>query len=198
MKKYFKYLFILSILLTSTNLFASSNISKMKEQYKYDFITYRLSKDAILVRIGDRLEADALLELTEGYEFYDDFYNKKIRHLEHSDLTILIMPRIDILEKYWLALSKTTDKMLVFLMKNDKLDGVYGDRSYETYLAKNLEKKIPKNTKVYALEDDSVTNGGIRNNFEISDILKSKTYNKQIKNIYEKEIEKLKKKKFGK
>ncbi len=199
MKKNLKILYLLLFVfsLTSTNIFGeSSTLSRMKENYKYEFIAFKKPAKSIVVRTGDRIEADALLELaTEGYKTYDDFLNNKKEKLSHNELVLLIMPRIDILENNWHNLAKTTDKMLVFIMKKDKLDGEYGDRSYETYLSKGLDKKIPKNTKVYSLEDDSVSRRGVRNNFEISDILKSKVFKKQIENIYLEELKKIKKKK---
>ncbi|PID67169.1 MAG: hypothetical protein CR959_01570 [Fusobacteriales bacterium] len=190
-RNFFGFLFM--FLFFSFNALASSNITKMKEQYKYDFINFLIPQNEIVIRTGDRIEADALLELAnEDYEFYQDFYNKKIKKLEKCQLTLLIMPKIDILEKNWEALADTTDVMLVFLMEKDKLNGDYGDRSFETYLAKGLDKKIPSNTKVYKLEDDSVGNTGVRNNFEMTNVLNSRVFRRQIKEIYLEELEKIK------
>lgn len=188
MKKNYKYLFLFIFLLSTMNIFASDNISRMKENYKYDFISFRAPKNTKIIRFGDRVEADALLELaTEGYIYYEDYFNKTIKTLTPCSEIILFMPRIDLLEKHWNNLAKKTEKMFVFIMKGDKLEGNYGDRSYETYLAKGLDKKLPKNIKVFFLEDESVTSKGLRNNFEITNILDSQVYRNQISRIYREE-----------
>ena len=98
------------------------------------------------------------------------------------------MPRIDLLEKHLSSLSKKTDTFYLFIMEKDKLKGEYGDRSYETFIAKKLNKKLPKNVKVYKLTNVSVTETGDKNNYETGNIYKSRVYKEQIFPILDKEM----------
>lgn len=184
------FLFFLFLLLSKLTLSVEtyntkSNLDYLKEFYKYRFIVDVPKNVPNIVSMGDRLEADALLELaSEKYLVYTDYQNYTTNFLS-SDEVLLIMPRIDLLEKYMEALSKTTKNMYIFIMDEDKLDdSTYGDRSYETYLAKGLDKKLPANTKVFRLKNDSVTSSGVKNNFELSDIKTSKVFKKQIEPTY--------------
>lgn len=167
---------------------ANSNLAKMKEQYRSNWIqVQKVEKGFPMVGIGDRLEADVLLELAgEGYEEYTDYIHKTKKNLIHSDEILLIMPRIDLLERYLPALASTTGQVLVFLMEDDKLEGEYGDRSYQTYIEKGLESHLPKNVKVFPLKNESVTQTGIQNNFEFSAIQNSLVYKNQILPLYQK------------
>ena len=90
------------------------------------------------------------------------------------------MPRIDLLKKHLSSLSKKTDTIYLFIMEKDKLEGEYGDRSYETFMAKKLNKKLPKNVKVYKLTNASVAETGDKNNYEIGDIKRSRVFKEQI------------------
>lgn len=173
------------------NIFSFNSIDAQKEKYKNKFIT-EVPNTNKLIGSADRIEADALLELSsEKILVYEDYSTSTIKELPRSKLLILIMPRIDLLELHISKLSKTTDKMLVFIMENDKLDGVYGDRSYETYITIGLNKRIPKNVKVYKLNNESVTNVGYRNNYEFSNIYESKVYKNQIEKKVLEEIKRI-------
>lgn len=181
----FLFLLLSKLTLSIETYNTKSNLEYLKEFYKYRFIEGKPKNAPNIVSMGDRLEADALLELaTEKYLVYTDYQNYTTNFLS-SDEVLLIMPRIDLLEKYMDALSKTTKNMYIFIMDEDKLDdNVYGDRSYETYLAKGLDKKLPANTKVFRLKNESVTSSGVKNNFELSDIKTSKVFKRQIEPIY--------------
>ena len=159
-----------------------SNIDILKDSYRYDFIVGVPKETSDLVGISDRFEADTLLELAdEKYRVYSkDFSSYEEKTLSKSKALILIMPRIDLLEKHLLSLSKKTDTIYLFIMENDKLEGEYGDRSYETFMAKKLNKKLPENVKVYKLTNASVAETGDKNNYEIGDIKRSRVFKEQI------------------
>ena len=188
MKKIFMFLFV--ALNVSLMAATKSNIDILKDSYRYDFIVKVPKETTDLVGISERFEADTLLELAdEKYRVYSkDFSSYEEKTLSKSKALILIMPRIDLLEKHLLSLSKKTDTIYLFIMENDKLEGEYGDRSYETFMAKKLNEKLPKNVKVYKLTNASVTETGDKNNYEIGDIYKSRVYKEQIFPILDKEM----------
>lgn len=159
-----------------------------REYYRAQFMLQPIPEGQPVVAIADRMEADILLELSkENYHFYTDYKNANSKTLRKSDEILLIMPQILFLEKYIDALSKTTEHLFVFIMEGDKLEGEYGDRSYETYLKSNLSEKLPKNVKIFKLKNESVTEFGLHNNYEFSDIQKSLVFRNQIQPIYRKE-----------
>lgn len=180
MKKIFMFLFV--ALNVSLMAATKSNIDILKDSYRYDFIVGVPKETSDLVGISDRFEADTLLELAdEKYRVYSkDFSSYEEKTLSKSKALILIMPRIDLLEKHLLSLSKKTDTIYLFIMENDKLEGEYGDRSYETFMAKKLNKKLPENVKVYKLTNASVAETGDKNNYEIGDIKRSRVFKEQI------------------
>lgn len=188
MKKIFMFLFV--ALNVSLMAATKSNIDILKDSYRYDFIVRVPKETSDLVGISERFEADTLLELAdEKYRVYSkDFSSYEEKTLSKSKALILIMPRIDLLEKHLSSLSKKTDTIYLFIMENDKLEGEYGDRSYETFMAKKLNKKLPKNVKVYKLTNASVTATGDKNNFEIGNIYESRVYKEQIFPILDKEL----------
>lgn len=188
MKKIFMFLFVaLNISLMAAT---KSNIDILKDSYRYAFIVEVPKETSDLVGISDRFEADTLLELAdEKYRVYSkDFSSYEEKTLSKSKALIVIMPRIDLLEKHLSSLSKKTDTIYLFIMENDKLEGEYGDRSYETFMAKKLNEKLPKNVKVYKLTNASVTATGDKNNFEIGNIYESRVYKEQIFPILDKEM----------
>lgn len=187
MKKIFMFLFV--ALNVSLMAVTKSNIDILKDSYRYDFIVGVPKETSDLVGISDRFEADTLLELAdEKYRVYSkDFSSYEEKTLSKSKALILIMPRIDLLEKHLLSLSKKTDTIYLFIMEKDKLEGEYGDRSYETFMAKKLNEKMPENVKVYKLTNASVTATGDKNNFEIGNIYESRVYKEQIFPILDKE-----------
>ena len=188
MKKIFMFLFVaLNISLMAAT---KSNIDILKDSYRYAFIVEVPKETSDLVGISDRFEADTLLELAdEKYRVYSkDFSSYEEKTLSKSKALIVIMPRIDLLEKHLSSLSKKTDTIYLFIMENDKLEGEYGDRSYETFMAKKLNEKLPKNVKVYKLTIASVTATGDKNNFEIGNIYESRVYKEQIFPILDKEM----------
>lgn len=188
MKKIFMFLFVaLNISLMAAT---KSNIDILKDSYRYAFIVEVPKETSDLVGISDRFEADTLLELAdEKYRVYSkDFSSYEEKTLSKSKALIVIMPRIDLLEKHLSSLSKKTDTIYLFIMEKDKLKGEYGDRSYETFMAKKLNEKLPKNVKVYKLTNASVTATGDKNNFEIGNIYESRVYKEQIFPILDKEM----------
>ena len=188
MKKIFMFLFV--ALNVSLMAATKSNIDILKDSYRYDFIVGVPKETSDLVGISERFEADTLLELAdEKYRVYSkDFSSYEEKTLSKSKALILIMPRIDLLEKHLLSLSKKTDTIYLFIMEKDKLEGEYGDRSYETFMAKKLNEKMPENVKVYKLTNASVTETGDKNNYEIGDIKRSRVFKEQIFPILDKEI----------
>ena len=188
MKKIFMFLFV--SLNVSIMAATKSNIDILKDSYRYDFIVRVPKETSDLVGISERFEADTLLELAdEKYRVYSkDFSSYEEKTLSKSKALILIMPRIDLLEKHLSSLSKKTGTIYLFIMEKDKLDGEYGDRSYETFMAKKLNEKMPKNVKVYKLTNASVTATGDKNNYEIGNIYQSRVYKEQIAPILDKEI----------
>ena len=180
MKKIFMFLFV--ALNVSLMAATKSNIDILKDSYRYAFIVEVPKETSDLVGVSDRFEADTLLELAdEKYRVYSkDFSSYEEKTLSKSKALILIMPRIDLLEKHLLSLSKKTDTIYLFIMENDKLEGEYGDRSYETFMAKKLNKKMPENVKVYKLTNASVAETGDKNNYEIGDIKRSRVFKEQI------------------
>lgn len=188
MKKNFMFLFV--ALNVSLMAATKSNIDILKDSYRYAFIVEVPKETSDLVGVSDRFEADTLLELAdEKYRVYSkDFSSYEEKTLSKSKALILIMPRIDLLEKHLSSLSKKTDTIYLFIMENDKLEGEYGDRSYETFMAKKLNEKLPKNVKVYILTNASVTATGDKNNFEIGNIYESRVYKEQIFPILDKEM----------
>ena len=180
MKKIFMFLFV--ALNVSLMAATKSNIDILKDSYRYDFIVGVPKETSDLVGISERFEADTLLELAdEKYRVYSkDFSSYEEKTLSKSKALILIMPRIDLLEKHLLSLSKKTDTIYLFIMEKDKLEGEYGDRSYETFMAKKLNEKMPENVKVYKLTNASVTETGDKNNYEIGDIKRSRVFKEQI------------------
>ena len=188
MKKIFMFLFVaLNVSLMEAT---KSNIGILKDSYRYAFIVEVPKETSDLVGVSDRFEADTLLELAdEKYRVYSkDFSSYEEKTLSKSKALIVIMPRIDLLEKHLSSLSKKTDTIYLFIMENDKLEGEYGDRSYETFMAKKLNEKLPKNVKVYKLTNASVTATGDKNNFEIGNIYESRVYKEQIFPILDKEM----------
>lgn len=188
MKKIFMFLFV--ALNVSLMAAIKSNIDILKDSYRYDFIVEVPKETSDLVGISDRFEADTLLELAdEKYRVYSkDFSSYEEKTLSKSKALIVIMPRIDLLEKHLSSLSKKTDTIYLFIMEKDKLKGEYGDRSYETFIAKKLNKKLPKNVKVYKLTNASVAETGDKNNYETGNIYKSRVYKEQIFPILDKEM----------
>lgn len=188
MKKIFMFLFV--ALNVSLMAATKSNIDILKDSYRYDFIVRVPKETSDLVGISERFEADTLLELAdEKYRVYDkNFSSYEEKTLSKSKALILIMPRIDLLEKHLSSLSKKTDTIYLFIMEKDKLEGEYGDRSYETFMAKKINEKMPKNVKVYKLTNTSVTETGDKNNYEIGNIYQSRVYKEQIAPILDKEI----------
>lgn len=188
MKKIFMFLFV--ALNVSLMAATKSNIDILKDSYRYDFIVGVPKETSDLVGISERFEADTLLELAdEKYRVYSkDFSSYEEKTLSKSKALILIMPRIDLLKKHLSSLSKKTDTIYLFIMEKDKLEGEYGDRSYETFMAKKLNEKLPKNVKVYKLTNASVTATGDKNNFEIGNIYESRVYKEQIFPILDKEM----------
>lgn len=188
MKKIFMFLFV--ALNVSLMAATKSNIDILKDTYRYDFIVRVPKETSDLVGISDRFEADTLLELAdEKYRLYTkNFSEYEEKSLPKSKALILIMPRIDLLEKHLSSLSKNTNTIYLFIMEKDKLDGEYGDRSYETFMAKKLNEKMPENVKVYKLTNASVTATGDKNNYEIGNIYQSRVYKEQIAPILDKEI----------
>lgn len=188
MKKIFMFLFV--ALNVSLMAATKSNIDILKDSYRYDFIVGVPKETSDLVGISERFEADTLLELAdEKYRVYSkDFSSYEEKTLSKSKALIVIMPRIDLLEKHLSSLSKKTDTIYLFIMEKDKLKGEYGDRSYETFIAKKLNKKLPKNVKVYKLTNASVAETGDKNNYEIGDIKRSKVFKEQIVPILDKEM----------
>ena len=188
MKKIFMFLFV--ALNVSLMAATKSNIDILKDSYRYAFIVEVPKETSDLVGVSDRFEADTLLELAdEKYRVYSkDFSSYEEKTLSKSKALILIMPRIDLLEKHLSSLSKKTDTIYLFIMENDKLEGEYGDRSYETFMAKKLNEKLPKNVKVYIITNASVTATGDKNNFEIGNIYESRVYKEQIFPILDKEM----------
>lgn len=188
MKKIFMFLFV--ALNVSLMAATKSNIDILKDSYRYAFIAEAPKETSDLVGISERFEADTLLELAdEKYRVYSkDFSSYEEKTLSKSKALILIMPRIDLLEKHLSSLSKKTGTIYLFIMEKDKLDGEYGDRSYETFMAKKLNKKMPENVKVYKLTNASVTATGDKNNYEIGNIYQSRVYKEQIAPILDKEI----------
>lgn len=188
MKKIFMFLFV--ALNVSLMAATKSNIDILKDSYRYDFIVRVPKETSDLVGISERFEADTLLELAdEKYRVYSkDFSSYEEKTLSKSKALILIMPRIDLLEKHLSSLSKKTGTIYLFIMEKDKLDGEYGDRSYETFMAKKLNEKMPENVKVYKLTNASVTATGDKNNYEIGNIYQSRVYKEQIAPILDKEI----------
>lgn len=179
-----KKIILVLMLVFSTILRAISEYEMIKNTNKYEFVKRRsIPKEMKIARLADRIEADALLEVASiGYILEND---KKLNLLEGGE-AVIIMPRIDYLEKYINDLAKKHDDVYVFIMDEDKLDGDYGDRSYETFIKKNLNEKMPKNVKVFRLKNESVTQVGEKNNFEFSNIMESKVFNNQIKLKYNK------------
>lgn len=179
-------LFLLGVFYINT--FAVDNLAVMKENYKLNFIEQPISNgNTPVIGIADRLEADALLELAdETYTLYSDYINYKEVKLRKSNEILLIMPRVDIFKKHINSLAKTTENVFVFFMEEDKLEGIYGDRSYETYIKSDIEAKLPKNVKVLKLKNESVTNNGKINNFEFSNIQNSLVFRNQIMPKYKK------------
>ncbi|MSN95931.1 hypothetical protein F1B92_01765 [Campylobacter sp. FMV-PI01] len=168
------------------SIFASSNIDFLKETFRAGFMM-ETNLPTPLIGEADRIEADILLELSQtGYKIYKDFKNYENKPLINSDEILLIMPRIDLLEKHLNSLAKTTKTLYLFIMEDDKLDGEYGDRSYETFQKKGLEKSLPKNVKLFKLKNESVTSFGTKNNYEISNIKNSLVYINQIQPMYRK------------
>ena len=188
MKKIFMFLFV--ALNVSLMAAIKSNIDILKDSYRYNFIVEVPKETSDLVGISERFEADTLLELAdEKYRVYSkDFSSYEEKTLSKSKALILIMPRIDLLKKHLSSLSKKTDTIYLFIMEKDKLKGEYGDRSYETFIAKKLNKKLPKNVKVYKLTNVSVTETGDKNNYETGNIYKSRVYKEQIFPILDKEM----------
>ena len=188
MKKIFMFLFV--ALNVSLMAATKSNIDILKDSYRYDFIVRVPKETSDLVGISERFEADTLLELAdEKYRVYSkDFSSYEEKTLSKSKALILIMPRIDLLEKHLSSLSKKTGTIYLFIMEKDKLDGEYGDRSYETFMAKKLNEKMPENVKVYKLTNASVAATGDKNNYEIGNIYQSRVYKEQIAPILDKEI----------
>ena len=188
MKKNFMFLFV--ALNVSLMAATKSNIDILKDSYRYAFIVEAPKETGDLVGISERFEADTLLELAdEKYRVYSkDFSSYEEKTLSKSKALILIMPRIDLLEKHLSSLSKKTDTIYLFIMEKDKLEGEYGDRSYETFMAKKLNEKMPENVKVYKLTNASVTETGDKNNYETGNIYKSRVYKEQIVPILDKEL----------
>ena len=179
----------ISFLIFSLTAIASSNIEGLKQDYKYNHIK---SAEEIpagmkkgIIGISDRLEADALLELAdETYYMYSDYKTPVRKKLIKSEEILLIMPRIDLLEAHIKSLALTTDTVFLFIMEGDQLENEYGDRSYETFIEKGLEEKMPNNVKVFKLTNASVTETGDKNNFEFSNIQNSRVFREQIIPMY--------------
>lgn len=190
-----KLIFLLYPLFSLASINGNNNDSlfMLKERYKHDNISTIpaaiIGNNGPVALYGDRLEADAILELLKGYRQYNTYRTYVDLNLPKVDEVVLIMPRIDLLEQNITKLSELSKNVLVFIMDGDRLvdNEIYGDRSYESYLLSGLFRKLPSNVKVFRLSNDSVTSTGSVNNFEISNILTSRVFLDQILSIYEKE-----------
>lgn len=190
-----KLIFLLYPILSLASINGNDNDSlfMLKERYKHDNISTIpaaiIGNNGPVALYGDRLEADAILELLKGYRQYNTYRTYVDLNLPKVDEVVLIMPRIDLLEQNITKLSELSKNVLVFIMDGDRLvdNEIYGDRSYESYLLSGLFRKLPSNVKVFRLSNDSVTSTGSVNNFEISNILTSRVFLDQILSIYEKE-----------
>lgn len=190
MKKYM----VLSLFLMSLASHARvpSNLDVIKEVYRQNNILAMPEKqtpDYMGVIFADRIEADVILEMAVdgSYKYYGRNYKDyQVRNMINAEESILMLPRIDVLEKGINHLAAKSKIVYVFIMEGDKLEDneVYGDRSYETYLASGLKDRLPANVKVYRLVNDSVTTTGNKNNYEFSDIVNSKVFINQILPIY--------------
>ncbi|AWX14545.1 hypothetical protein CEP49_08440 [Mergibacter septicus] len=136
-----------------------------------------------IVDVSDRYEADAILEFAaEGFVLPD---TGKLVHLRKSAEILLIMPRIDKLQKYLPQLAATTQHLYLFIMDDDKAPEPYGDRSWAKFKASGLENNLPKNVKVFRLRNESVTPQDGKNGFEYpTDILHSAVFQHQIQPIF--------------
>lgn len=190
MKKYMA----LSLLLMSLASHAKvpSNLDVVKEVYRQNNVLAMPEKEmpgSVGVIFADRIEADVILEMAVdgSYKYYGRNYKDyQVRNMVNAEESILMLPRIDVLEKGINHLAAKSKIVYVFIMEGDKLEDneVYGDRSYETYLASGLKDRLPANVKVYRLVNDSVTTTGNKNNYEFSDIVNSKVFINQILPIY--------------
>lgn len=182
-----RFIWGLMLLISVITFGESQAYRSMLDAYKHDFVRVReIPSGTSIVRGGDRVEADALLEVaTTGYFGFSNFNSKgeKLDIIPGKE-AVIIMPRIDYLEKYIDNLAKKHEDVYVFIMEKDKLNSDYGDRSYETYKKRGIENKIPKNVKVFRLKNESVTPVGDKNSFEFSNIFESKVFKNQIKPIY--------------
>lgn len=154
-----------------------AGIEKHKQEIKYNYITEKRYVPTVL--FADRYRADALLELAAQGVILPNHSEKS--QLRPAEEIILAMPRIDILQKHIANLSKKTKHLYLFIMENDKQVGVYGDRSYQTLIKKGVDKKLPKNVKLFKLKDESVTEQAGKNHFEYpSNIFRSAVFTNQI------------------
>lgn len=161
---------------------APIDANALKQQYKYHFITDRPYEP--IVWMGDRYEADAMLELAEeGYTLPN---TQTKLYLRPSQEMLLIMPRIDLLQKHIHRLASTTQHLNIFLMDGDVNAEPYGDRSYESYVKSGMSKDLPANVRVFELKNMSVTSQSGKNGFEFpSNIRESEVWHKQIKPLFE-------------
>lgn len=190
MRKYIALALMLMSVIGYAN--SHSNLEVIKEVYRQNNILAMPEKPApgfMGVLFADRIEADVLLEMAidGNYKYYGRNYKDyQMRNMVDVEESILMLPRIDILEKGINHIAAKSKIVYVFIMEGDKLldNEVYGDRSYETYLASGLKDRLPANVKVYRLLNDSVTTTGNKNNYEFSDIVNSKVFINQILPIY--------------
>lgn len=164
----------------ATNI-SSEQAAQYKQNFKYNFITEKRRIPTVLW--GDRYEADALLELaTNGVVLPNRVEKSQLRPAQEI---LLVMPRIDVLQKHLAKLSTKTKHLYLFIMEDDKLAEPYGDRSYQTFIKKGLDKKLPSNVKLFRLKNESVTGQAGKNRFEYpSDMFKSAVFNNQIHPIF--------------
>ena len=95
------------------------------------------------------------------------------------------MPRIDLLQKYLPQLAATTQHLYLFIMDGDKAPEPYGDRSWAKFIATGLDRKLPKNVRVFRLRNESVTPQDGKNGFQYpTKIIDSAVFKHQIQPIF--------------
>ncbi|AWX16030.1 hypothetical protein CEP48_07540 [Mergibacter septicus] len=160
---------------------AAIDVNFIKSKSKYETATE--NPWVPIVYMFDRYEADATLEFAaQGFVLPD---TGKLVQMKKSAEILLIMPRIDELQKYLPQLAATTQHLYLFIMDDDKAPEPYGDRSWAKFKASGLENKLPKNVKVFRLKNESVTPQDGKNGFEYpTDILHSAVFKHQINPIF--------------
>lgn len=180
-----KLVFFATTLCLASSVWATNISSEQAEQYKqnfkYGFILGKRNVPAVL--LTDRYEADALLEAASNGVLLPNHSKKSELRSAHEIL--LVMPRIDLLQKHLAKLSTKTKHLYLFIMEDDKLAEPYGDRSYQTFIKKGLDKKLPRNVKLFSLKNESVTSQTGKNRFEYpTPFSQSAVFNHQILPIF--------------